>query len=576
MVDSNNPGEEAESIKIANGKDLDQLLSERGLPLKAPVVAPPLPVESDVKSEPAQAEVVQPAVEPKKPKPAKSTKPVSALDILEKFAAKPGSDELKKQTEELLASLELTPFEKAIAQHLDVSGGVVDKSQFVLDAFTSKKLLAYALKSDPPLLSTVTLLEMWLNPKFKSLRTAIEKALRNAKATSASEFDSDVMKTLRALLRDQDEKIISTWIEELILPLQVNLTSSDGAALLETLYGKFDPKKGASASLRELLTISIEWLTQPQNLAQLDAAISNASSLTGASYAKIIHDTRKMPFKFGTARYHFVMSLVKSRERKTITFLAQAEIFKSFTLDGIGLFADNEECFARISENESVLSSIKDECRHRLKTEDLAKVHYWLLKYPNIRHWVPDSQLLQRMRPQDDYLAQLLFEEGRRAGASQASDLARGEVDGLRLKLQTAEKSRNDLSKEVESLRERYSELEQRLRNTANSAQGAKEDQVRQAQIDSVKVLIEFMNSIEISSNIDSSIRSSLDATRSKLKSFGVAWRYEIGAVVPFASQDHLASGLNDGASVQILTPCYYLQNTPTQIALVKARVLPQ
>jgi hypothetical protein len=84
------------------------------------------------------------------------------------------------------------------------------------------------------------------------------------------------------------------------------------------------------------------------------------------------------------------------------------------------------------------------------------------------------------------------------------------------------------------------------------------------------------MNSIEISSNIDGGTRSSLEATRAKLKSFGVAWRHEIGEIVPFTAQDHLSSGLQDGAMVQILTPCYYLQNTPTQIALVKARVLPQ
>jgi hypothetical protein len=79
-----------------------------------------------------------------------------------------------------------------------------------------------------------------------------------------------------------------------------------------------------------------------------------------------------------------------------------------------------------------------------------------------------------------------------------------------------------------------------------------------------------------MSSSIDGSVRSSLDATRAKLKSFGVAWRHEIGSIVPFTAQDHLSSGLQDGAMVQILTPCYYLLNTSTQIALVKARVLPQ
>jgi hypothetical protein len=576
MVDSNNPGEEAESIKIANGKDLDQLLSERGLPLKAPTTAPHVPIESVVNIEPAQFDLIEPALEPKKPKPSKMPKPVSALNLLEKLAAKQTNDELKKQTKELLAQLELSPFEMAIAQHLDVADGEIDRSQFVLEAFASKKLLAYALKVEPPLLSTETLLDMWLNPKFKAVRSAVEKALKNVKTVSPSELDSEAIAKLRSLLRTQDEKIISAWLENLILPLQVKMSSSDGAALLENLYGKFDPKKGASAGLRDLLATSIEWLAQSQNLAQLDQAITDASGLSAGPYARIVHATRKMPFKVGSARYSFVVSLLKSRERKTVTFLAQTGIFDDFTLDGIGLLAANEETFAHISSNEAVLGAIKDECRRRLKSEDIAKVHYWLLKYPNVRQWLTDAQLLQRLRPQDDYLSRLLFEEGRRVGELEASERSEVEVTGLKDEIRASDLEKKKLTAELESLSERFAELEQRLRNAANSAQGAKDDQIRQAQIDSVKVLIEFMNSIEISTSIDGGTRSSLEATRAKLKSFGVAWRHEIGSIVPFTAQDHLSSGLQDGAMVQILTPCYYLQNTPTQIALVKARVLPQ
>lgn len=576
MADSTNPNEEAKPLKIANGPDPDELLEKLGIPSKAPAAAPHVPVEVDVAITAPQSDLIEPALEPKKPKPSKMPKPVSALNLLEKLAAKQTNDELKKQTKELLAQLELSPFEMAIAQHLDVADGEIDRSQFVLEAFASKKLLAYALKVEPPLLSTETLLDLWLNPKFKAVRSAVEKALKNVKTVSPSELDSEAIAKLRSLLRTQDEKIISAWLENLILPLQVKMSSSDGAALLENLYGKFDPKKGASAGLRDLLATSIEWLAQSQNLAQLDQAITDASGLSAGPYARIVHATRKMPFKVGSARYSFVVSLLKSRERKTVTFLAQTGIFDDFTLDGIGLLAANEETFAHISSNETVLGAIKDECRRRLKSEDIAKVHYWLLKYPNVRQWLTDAQLLQRLRPQDDYLSRLLFEEGRRVGELEASERSEVEVTGLKDEIRASDLEKKKLTAELEYLSERFAELEQRLRNAANSAQGAKDDQIRQAQIDSVKVLIEFMNSIEISSNIDGGTRSSLEATRAKLKSFGVAWRHEIGSIVPFTAQDHLSSGLQDGAMVQILTPCYYLQNTPTQIALVKARVLPQ
>ena len=576
MADSTNPNEEAKPLKIANGPDPEELLEKLGIPSKAPAAAPHVPVEGDVAITAPQSDLIEPALEPKEPKPSKIPKPVSALNLLEKLAAKQTNDELKKQTKELLAQLELSPFEMAIAQHLDVADGEIDRSQFVLEAFASKKLLAYALKVEPPLLSTETLLDMWLNPKFKAVRSAVEKALKNVKTVSPSELDSEAIAKLRSLLRTQDEKIISAWLENLILPLQVKMSSSDGAALLENLYGKFDPKKGASAGLRDLLATSIEWLAQSQNLAQLDQAITDASGLSAGPYARIVHATRKMPFKVGSARYSFVVSLLKSRERKTVTFLAQTGIFDDFTLDGIGLLAANEETFAHISSNETVLGAIKDECRRRLKSEDIAKVHYWLLKYPNVRQWLTDAQLLQRLRPQDDYLSRLLFEEGRRVGELEASERSEVEVTGLKDEIRASDLEKKKLTAELESLSERFAELEQRLRNAANSAQGAKDDQIRQAQIDSVKVLIEFMNSIEISTSIDGGTRSSLEATRAKLKSFGVAWRHEIGSIVPFTAQDHLSSGLQDGAMVQILTPCYYLQNTPTKIALVKARVLPQ
>jgi hypothetical protein len=576
MSDSNEVTGDSKADRIPKGPSVDDLLEKQGIPNQAPVSAPTAPSESVGAPLTTAEEVADTAAAPKKEKSLKPLKVTIALALLEKLSAKGDNFELKTQTELALAGLEMTSFERAIAQSLNVAGGSIDRSEFVLDNFKSKKLLAYAIKCEPPLLPTDSLVEMTIDTKYKANLAALTKALKFLKDTSSSELENAVRRTLRVSLQERDEKTVSTWIEKVILPLQIALSSDDGSALLASLYGKIDPKKGASSGLKELLSQSIELLTQSQNLGQLDAAISNAAGLGAGSYATIIDETRKMPFKVGSARYLFVMSLVRPRERKTVTFLAQSGIFKAFTLDGIGLLADNEESFSRISENDPTLEALKDECRRRLKSEELSRVHYWLLKYPNVRNWLTDAQIIQRLRPQDDYLSQLLFEEGRKAGASEAGEQVGPELQELKIELQLAEKQKTEVINELEVSRQRAAELENRLREVANSAQGAKDDQVRQAQIDSIKVLIDFMNSIEMSSIEDAGLKSALESARAKFKAFGVSWRYEIGSIVPFVEHDHLASNIPDGAPVKILTPCYYMANTQTQIALVKARVLPQ
>jgi hypothetical protein len=511
-----------------------------------------------------------------KSKAPKALKAESALALLEKFSAKPDNEELKAQVEAALTGMEMNSFEIAVAQVMGVFNGTPDRSEFVIENFKSKKLLAFAIKSEPPLLPTSTLVRMSIDSKFKSNLAAITKAFKYLKENAQSDLETSVLMTLRTALGENNEKTVADWIEKSILPLQVTLSSEDGAALLSALYGRVDPKKGASAGLKELFCQAIEWLTQPQNLAQMDRAITNASGLGAASYANIIHETRKMPFKPGSARYHFVMSLLKPRERKTVTFLANSEISKDFTLDGIGLLAENDESYARISENESALAALKDECRKRLKSEELPRVHYWLLKYPGVRNWLTDALIMQRLRPQDDFLTQLAFADGQRAGSAGAEERAVQQIEALKADVVQKEKQISQLDADLRTIQERFDELETRLRSAALNSQGAREDQVRQAQIDSVKVLIEFMNSIEVSGGLSPGLQSAVDSTREKLRTFGVSWRYAIGEVVPFVSQDHLASDLPSGALVKVLTPCYFMANTQTEIALVKARVLPQ
>lgn len=575
MADSGDKQEKSSGPDIPNGPSIDDMLEEAGLSktVTQSEGATPLILGGTLDT---VHDAIDEKTAKKTAKSENSTKKLAALALLEKLASKPSDEALRKSIEEQLAGLDLTSFERAIAQHMGVMGGLIDRSQFILEAFSSKKLLSYAIKSVPPLLELSALVEMSVDSKYKSNHSAISKALKVAKETNSAEIDKAVFSTLRSLLKDESDKAIATWIEKFVLPLTVTLSPGDSGALLAALYGRIEPNKGVSAGLKELFAQSITWITQPQNLPNLDEAISQASGMGGGSFATVLHETRKMSFEVGSPRYHLVMSLLKPRERKTVTFLSQAGILKDFSIEAIGELAQNKDSFDLISGNDSALSAIKDECRRRLKSEDLPLIHYWLLKFPNIRHWLTDLLILQRLRPQNDYLSQLVFDEGRIAGEHQAQERAAVEIDNLKNELRVLTVSEAKLSSELVDLEARYKELEQRLRNVANSANTSRDDQVRQAQIDSIKVLIEFMNAMEVSSSNDESLRSTLESTRAKLKGFGVAWRGEVGTVVSFNSQDHLASNLADGAKVKILTPCYYLLNTQSQIALVKARVLPQ
>ncbi len=575
MANSGDSRPNASGPDIANGPGIDDMLEKAGLPkiVAKTSGAEPL-IVGEKQDESSDGPASKSAESANKVK--KSVKIISALTLLEKLSTKPKDEVLKKSIEEQLKDIELTPFERAIAQQLEVAGGLIDRSQFVLEAFTSKKLLTYAIKSVPPLIDLGALVGMSADSKFKSQHAAISKALKAAQETHALEIDVAVVATLRSLLVSENEKSVATWIEKTVLPLSITLSAEDGGALLTALYGRIEPNKAASSGLKELLIQAITWITQPQNLPRLDDIISNAAGMGGGSFATVLHETRKMPLEVGSPRYHLVMSLLMPRERKTITFLSQSGILKDFSIEALGLLAQNENSYSLISSNESALSAIKDECRRRLKSEELPLIHYWLLKFPNVRHWLTDSLILQRLRPQHDYLSQLVFDEGRVSGEHQAQERGAVEVESLKNEIKVLSASEARLVAELSGLEGRYKELEERLRNVANSANSSRDDQIRQAQIDSIKVLIEFMNAVEISNSRDDGITSMLDATRGKLKNFGVAWRYEVGSVVPFVAADHLASGLADGVKVQVLTPCYYMASTQSQIALVKARVLPQ
>ncbi len=577
-VDMGNSGEHEEDSKvtnIANGPAIDSMLEKAGLSKNVAKGKGAAPLVVGGMQGDASEELVDGKTE-NSVKTKKSGKTITAVNLLEKLSTKLTDEALKKSTEEQLTVIELTPFERAIAQHMQIAAGLIDRSQFVLESFTSKKLLSYAIKSVPPLLELSALVGMSADAKFKTQHAAIAKALKVAKETHPADVDGAVVETLRSLLGGESDKSISTWIEKSVLPLAITLSPADGGALLAAMYGRIEPNKGAASSLKELFDHSITWLTQPQNLPNLDEAISQASGMGGGSFATILHETRKMPFEVGSPRYHLVMSLLKPRERKTVTFISQSGILKDFSIEALGLLAQNENSYSLISDNESALSAIKDECRRRLKSEELPLIHYWLLKFPNVRHWLTDSLILQRLRPQHDYLSQLVFDEGRVSGEHQAQEGGAVEVESLKNEIRVLSASEERLVTELSGLEGRYKELEERLRNIANSANSSRDDQIRQAQIDSITVLIEFMNAVEISNSKDEGMRSVLESTRAKLKGFGVAWRYEVGSVVPFVAADHLASGLADGAKVQVLTPCYYMANTQSQIALVKARVLPQ
>ncbi len=575
MANSGDSRPNSSGPDIAKGPGIDDMLEKAGL---TKTVAKTSGAEPLIIGEKQNESNVGPASKNAESadKAKKSAKIVSALSLLEKLSTKPTDEVLKKSIEEQLKDIELTPFEHAIAQQMEVAAGLIDRSQFVLESFASKKLLSYAIKSVPPLLELSALVGMSADAKFKTQHAAIVKALKVAKETHSVDVDGAVLETLRSLLGGESDKSISTWIEKSVLPLAITLSPADGGALLAAMYGRIEPNKGAASTLKELFDHSITWLTQPQNLPNLDEAISQASGMGGGSFATILHETRKMPFEIGSPRYHLVMSLLKPRERKTVTFISQSGILKDFSIEALGLLAQNENSYSLISDNESALSAIKDECRRRLKSEELPLIHYWLLKFPNVRHWLTDSLILQRLRPQHDYLSQLVFDEGRVSGEHQAQERGAVEVESLKNEIRVLSASEARLVTELSGLEGRYKELEERLRNIANSANSSRDDQIRQAQIDSIKVLIEFMNAVEISNSKDEGMRSVLESTRAKLKGFGVAWRYEVGSVVPFVAADHLASGLADGAKVQVLTPCYYMANTQSQIALVKARVLPQ
>ena len=502
-------------------------------------------------------------------------KPKPLMGLIQGVIQSPTDIEKRAQ---LLSASEVgnsTPIELALMQLLDLLPGDPDFSVINFNSIKNKKIVEFCITHASPVFSTEVLLAASVDKKFKSLNPKIIQTLKlrytqepeTVQAIIGAEFD----RSIDAL----PEKQFAQWIETVVMPIGVKVTASMGSLILQRCYKRMDSGKDQTSGVVALLEAVVKLLTSPTSVAELDAAISGASEMGAAAFAKILTAIKDLKFSQSSPRGLFLLSLLKPRDRKTVTVLAQESVFESFTLEELGELLSCQPMVDLIRRDERTTSAVFDECKKRLRKTEISMAHFWLLKWPAVREWITDTQILQRLRPESDPLSRLLFEDGRTAGRIEGQESTLPEIENLKsetkdLKNQVLE-SQNQLV--IES--KRASEFEERLRRSRNSSIELRDDETKLIKVDSLRQLISVIENLTLAAGSEVALQDALRVARSNLKQLGVRVLMTDKTSTPFDPMIHEGPNCKAGDSVRIVSAAYLLELSGEEVVIQKAKVLP-
>lgn len=502
-------------------------------------------------------------------------KPKPLMGLLQGVIQNPTDIEKRAQ---LLSASEVgnsTPVESALLQLLDLLPGDPDFSVIDFNSIKNKKILEYCITHIRPVFTTEVLVAASFDKKFKSLNPKIIQTLK----LRNSENPENVQVTLLAegdrSIDAIPEKQLALWIETVVMPIGVKVPASMGSLILQRCYQRMDAGKKQSSGVIALFEAVVKLLTSPPSVAELDAAISGANEMGPAAFAKVLLTIENIKFSSSSPKGIFLHSLLKPRDRKTVTVLAQEGVFDSFTLEELGELLSCQPMVDLIRRDERTTSAVFDECKKRLRKTEISMAHFWLLKWPAVREWITDAQILQRLRPESDPLSRLLFEDGRTAGRIEGHESVLPEIENLKsetkdLKNQILE-SKNQLM--IES--KRASEFEERLRRSRNSSIELRDDETKLIKVDSLRQLISVIENLTLAAGSEAALQDALRVARSNLKQLGVRVLMTDKTSTPFDPMIHEGPNCKAGDSVRIVSAAYLLELSGEEVVIQKAKVLP-
>ena len=507
------------------------------------------------------------------PKPLE--KPKSLIGLIQRVILNP---EDKEQRAQLLSASEAgvsDPFEAALLQLLELAPGEPDFSEINFDAIKNKKILEYCIRHSKQVFSSELLVAKSVDKKFKGLLPAIVDALKQRNSEEPEKLQAALLAEGERSLETIPEKQLALWIETVVIPIGVRVPAWMGSLILERCYLRINVGKKQSSGVAALFEAIVKLLTSPASISELDGAISGTSDLGAAAFANVLRAIEKMEFSSQTPRGLFLLSLLKPRERKTVTVLAQEGALDSFTLQEFGELLACQPMIELIRRDERTTGAVLDECKKRLRKTEISMAHFWLLKWPEVREWISDAQILQRLRPESDPLSRLLFEDGRSAGRVEGYENSLPEIENLKIRNKELMVQVSEGQHQLAVVSNRASEFEERLRRSKVSSTELRSDETKLIRVDSLRQLIAVIENLTLAAGSEEALQDALKVARSNLLQLGVRVLPADKISTLFDPELHEGPNCKVGDSVRIISAVYLLELSGEEVVLQRAKVLP-
>jgi hypothetical protein len=502
-------------------------------------------------------------------------KPKPLIGLIQRVILNPEDLEQRAQLISASAAGVSDPFETALLQLLELLPGDPDIAVFSFDAIKNKKILDYCIRHSRPIFSNELLVGKSLEKKFKGLLPAIIYALKQRNSEEPEKLQADLLAEGERSFENIPEKQLALWIETVVIPVGVRVPAWMGSLILERCYSRVNVGKKQSSGVSALFEAVVKLLTSPASISELDGAISGTSEMGAPAFANVLRAIEKMEFSSQTPRGLFLLALLKPRERKTVTVLAQEGALDSFTLQEFGELLACQPMVELIRRDERTTAAVIDECKKRLRKSEISMAHFWLLKWPEVREWLSDAQILQRLRPESDPLSRLFFEDGRSAGRVEGYESSLPEIENLKARNQELMTQVSDGQHQLAVASNRASEFEERLRRSKNSSTELRNDETKLIKVDSLRQLIGVIESLTLAVGSEEALQDALKVARSNLLQLGVRVLTTDKISTLFDPVLHEGPNCKIGDSVRIVSSAYLLDLSGEEVVLQRAKVLP-
>jgi molecular chaperone GrpE (heat shock protein) len=367
----------------------------------------------------------------------------------------------------------------------------------------------------------------------------------------------------------------SKFLEKVFVPINPIFSVEQMVRALQDVYSVFDLEKKQPKSLRKYVALLFSILTSEKNQGNFAESIGIAETLKSPSFANFIKAMSDEPGNQSSAKGKLLIAVLTCRSRDLVTVLSQQGVLDDFDLLEIGDLLSVDVISTTIDGHDKVRLSVISEITKKSRKAEPSDSIAAFVKYPVLMDWVDFDLYLKKIEAVQAPLISRLFVEGARLQSTDAKSKSEIELHETKKALAESQIELRELRGKVSELRASLDDVTERLRASKQQGSSLRTDEIRMAQFDVLKRLVEVLDRAHRSRHSPESIESMIDFFQNELAQFGVRVFSKIGDTVSFNVKLHIGDSCTNGMSCQVVEPGYELSRDNEVVILKRATVTP-